>query len=86
MSPNEQIRDFLVSELGWEGPRSELTDHLPLIENQIIDSIGLLRLIGWLEPEFGIAIPDEDIVPANFATIGLIAELVAAKTADSQQR
>lgn len=75
----EQIRGFVVDELRWDGPRSELTDDLPLIENHVVDSMGLLRLVSWLETTFGISVEDQDVVPANFGSIRQIAELVASK-------
>lgn len=79
MSDVERIRDFLIDELRWAGSRAELTEDLPLIENRVIDSMGLLRLIAWMEPTFGIEVPDEEVVPANFATLGAIQRLLDEK-------
>jgi acyl carrier protein len=76
----ERVRDFLIEQQSWPGPRSELTDELPLIENRVLDSVGLLRLVSWLEEEFAIIVGDEEVVPANFGTIARIAQLVDAKT------
>jgi len=81
MSEAERIRDFLVEELHWQGPRSELTDEMALIENHVIDSMGLLSLVAWLESTLGIRIADEDVVPANFGTIAGITDLVLHKQA-----
>jgi acyl carrier protein len=75
----ERIRDFLIDEGQWYGSRAELTDELPLIENQVIDSMGLLRLVEWLESEYSIAIADTEVVPSNFGSIAHISELVATK-------
>jgi acyl carrier protein len=75
----DQIRGFVVDELRWEGPKSELSDDLALIENHVIDSMGLLRLVAWLESTYGISVQDQEIVPANFGTIAQIAQLVASK-------
>jgi acyl carrier protein len=47
-----------------------------LLENRVIDSLGLFRIVGFLEQEHGVAIPDEKIVPANFASLQTIAALV----------
>jgi acyl carrier protein len=41
-----------------------------------VDSLGLLRLVTSIEAEFGIEIRDEDVVIANFGSIGRIAEFV----------
>ena len=79
MPETERIRDFLIEELHWQGSRSELTEDLPLIENHVIDSMGLLRLVAWLESSFGLQISDEDVVPANFGAIRGIEGLLHRK-------
>jgi acyl carrier protein len=79
VQPTEQIRAFLVDEAHWDAPPAELTDELPLIENHVIDSLLLLRLVAWLESKYGIAIGDADIVPSNFGSIGRISRLVSGK-------
>ncbi len=61
------------------GSRSELTPDFPLIENHVIDSMGLLRLVAWLESTFAVEISDEDVVPANFGTIEGIEELLSGR-------
>ena len=81
MADTERIRDYLIDELHWHGSRSELTDELPLIENRLVDSMGLLRLVVWLESTYGIEIADEDVIPANFGTIASIQRLVNGKGA-----
>jgi acyl carrier protein len=75
----ERVRDFLIEEAHWDGSRAELTDDLPLIETHVIDSMLLLRMVAWLESEYGIAIGDADVVPSNFGSIERISSLVAAK-------
>ena len=79
MSETERIRDFLIEDLHWQGTRSELTEDLPLIENHVIDSMGLLRLVAWLEETYGVEIGDEEVVPANFGTIKGIEGLIGGK-------
>ncbi len=79
MSDVERIRDFLIDELHWPGSRAELTEEFQLIENRVIDSMGLLRLIAWMEPAFGIEVADEEVVPANFGTLAAIQRLVDEK-------
>jgi len=81
-----RIREFLIEDLQWEGSESDLTDDLPLIESQVVDSIGLLRLVAWLESEYGITIPDEEIVPANFGTIERIVAMTQRLTGGAQAR
>jgi acyl carrier protein len=81
--PAERVRDFLIDEANWDGPREELTDDLALIETHVIDSMMLLRLVAWLEDDYGISIGDADVVPSNFGSINSIAQLIARKLEQS---
>ncbi len=83
MTQAERIRDFLIDEANWDGSREELTDELPLIENHIVDSMLLLRMVAWLEDEYGIEIGDADVVPSNFGSIERISQLIATKSAQA---
>lgn len=73
-----RIRALLVEDLQWQDDPAELTDDLPLIANHVIDSLGLLRLVGRLESEFGIRIADEHVVASNFGSIAQIADFVSS--------
>jgi len=75
-----RIRVLLVEDLQWQDDPAELTDDLPLIANHVIDSLGLLRLVGRLESEFGIRIADEEVVASNFGSIAQIADFVGSKS------
>jgi acyl carrier protein len=51
-----------------------------LMQAGVLDSINLVRLIQYLEAEFGISIADEEIAPQIFASPASIAAFVASKT------
>jgi acyl carrier protein len=46
----------------------------------VIDSLGLFRIVGFLETEYGVLIPDDQLVPENFATLDTIARLVEQRS------
>lgn len=73
------IRDFIVDNLGWRGDRHELTSDYPLIEGDVLDSMGIFELVGYLEERFNIMIEDLDVVPENFATIASVESLIRSK-------
>jgi acyl carrier protein len=52
-----------------------------LIEGGIVDSLGVLTLIGFIEAEFHVSIADDDLLPDNFRTIRRLSELVLTKLA-----
>jgi len=47
----------------------------------VIDSTGVLELVGFLEENFGVRIQDEDLVPENLDTIDNIVQFVTRKRA-----
>lgn len=50
-----------------------------LFESGLLDSFTLTDLVGALESEFGIRIPDSDLSPRKFDTVERIAAYVASK-------
>jgi acyl carrier protein len=47
----------------------------------VIDSTGVLELVGFLEENFGIRIQDDELVPENLDTIDNIVQFVTRKRA-----
>lgn len=79
MTTQETVRSYIIGELGFSGKPEELNDSYPLLESEVVDSLGLLKLVTFLENEMDIEIEDEDLIPSNFGTIANIASLVEAK-------
>jgi acyl carrier protein len=50
-----------------------------LVESGIIDSLGIMKLVDFIEKEFRVKIGDEDLVPENFETLDDITKLLAQK-------
>lgn len=47
----------------------------------VIDSVGLMQLITFIEEQFGIEIADDELTSAQFGTVTDIAELVSRRAA-----
>ena len=45
-----------------------------------IDSLGLIRLVAFLQNQLGYRIEDEELMEENFATLRQLGELLATKT------
>jgi len=45
-----------------------------------IDSLGLIRLVAFLESDLGIRVEDEELIAENFTTLRKVGELIATKT------
>ena len=79
MTAKERVRDFIVEELDWNRARVELTDDLPLIETRVIDSLGIVKMIAFLESEFNIIVRDHELLPTNFDSVRAIVDFIDRK-------
>jgi acyl carrier protein len=74
----QAIESFIVNDL-LQGARDTINLDEPLVSTGVIDSLGMLRLIGFLEEEMGVAIGDGEVTPDNFETLRKIAQFVEGK-------
>jgi acyl carrier protein len=71
-----QISDYLEREFLYMRAGVELDPDAGLQETGVIDSLGVLELIGYLESTFEITIADDEITLANLGTVRSIAQFV----------
>ena len=74
------VRAFIVENFLFGDATQAPADDASLIENDVIDSTGVLELVAFIEDRFGLAMSDADIVPANLDSLERIAAFVAAKS------
>jgi acyl carrier protein len=79
---HEQIKKFITTHFPSARNRNIRNDDR-LLENGILDSLGVLDLVNYIEEEFKITVVDEDLVPEHFQTIEHLAVFVQEKNASS---
>jgi acyl carrier protein len=77
----EQIRQFVLESLAKSKGVNSLGDAESLVENGVLDSLGIFRLVAFLEDAFRVRIADEEITHENFQSIDAIEQFVLAHTA-----
>jgi acyl carrier protein len=73
----ERIRKFLVEQFP---PTKSVGNEDPLLKNGLIDSLGILEVVTFVEREFGIAISDDELLPENFDSVHSLSTFVLRKT------
>ena len=76
----EQVREFVLENARSKGI-NQVADDQSLMESGIIDSLGIFRLVAFLEDSFRVRIADDEIVLENFQSINQIEQFVTAKQA-----
>ncbi len=75
-----RIRTFLVERFPSARARP-IGDDDQLLANGILDSLGVLDVVAFLEQEFAITIVDDDLLPENFETLRRLTSFVAERQA-----
>ena len=78
-----EIRDrvwaYIVDNFLYMQPDVDVDPDESLLRRQILDSLGVMEIIGLVEEMAGIKVNDEEITEANFGTLNAIARYVASK-------
>lgn len=73
-----RIRAFIVENFLF-GKDKNFRDDTSLIDEGIIDSTGVLELVGFLEQEFSIVVEDDELLPENLNSINNVVAYVERK-------
>jgi acyl carrier protein len=81
MNPIEaQVRAFLADQFS-ASTDAPLAADTSLFEAGIIDSMGVLSLVTWLEEAFGFTVEDDEVLPENIDGINALVRYIEAKQA-----
>jgi acyl carrier protein len=76
----DRIREYIVEEFAKSKGINQVSDQEVLTKNGIIDSMGIFRLVAFLEETFNVRIGDEEITNDNLESIDAIERLVISKS------
>ena len=75
----QRTRTWVRENFLYMRPDWKLGDDDPLLGNGVIDSIGVIELVGFLQSTFGFTIADDEIVEQNLGSLGAIGRFVQDK-------
>jgi acyl carrier protein len=76
MALKQRLIDYIRTNLAGESQRTKIDEQTPLLDEGIIDSMGLMQLRMFIEDQVGVRIPDEEVMPDNFESVARIEEMV----------
>ena len=80
MDIRAEVEKFLLTEVATGIDKKSLAPDEDLLMQGIIDSLGILKLVLFMEKSFGIKVNNEEMIPENFQTLNALAEFVEKKT------
>jgi acyl carrier protein len=75
----QEIKEFVVANFLFGQEGGGLPEDQSFLETGIIDSTGVLELVGFLEQHYGITVADRELVPENLDSIRNASSFVARK-------
>ncbi|HXX33494.1 MAG TPA: acyl carrier protein [Thermodesulfobacteriota bacterium] len=83
MQTVETLKRFIIGEIATELDLKDIAADQSLLETGILDSLGILKLVTFIEAQFLLKIDDEEMIPENFETLSGISKMISAKKASS---
>ncbi len=78
MQIEDKIRRFIVKNL-YYAEENPITDEDSFLETGVVDSMGVMELVAFIQSEFGIEVAQNEIVVENFDSIRRLANFVRRK-------
>jgi acyl carrier protein len=75
------VEEFILLEIARGRGIDSIVHDSDLLAGEIIDSLGIVQLIAFLEAKYAIKVNDDDLDPENFRTLDSIVAFVGKKQA-----
>lgn len=79
MTIESQLKEFIVKNLLYTDNGYSYPDDASFLEEGIVDSVGVLELVTFVEENFGLTVNDLDVIPDNFDSIEKLANYIRRK-------
>ena len=80
MEIETKLREFILKNLYYAEDRA-IEDYDSFLETGVVDSMGVMELVAFVQREFGLEVAQEEIVVENFDSIRKLAAFVRRKLA-----
>ena len=72
----QTLVQYIINDLSAGGDITEISEEDDLLGDELIDSMGIMRLVAFIEKEYSIAVPPEDVRIENFMNVKAIAHYI----------
>jgi acyl carrier protein len=79
-SVEERIRAYIAENILFSNNGYPHSDEASFLEEGIVDSMGIMELVLFVEEQFGITVEDEELVPDNFDSVSRLGAYIRAKS------
>jgi acyl carrier protein len=73
------INNFMVTEVAASMGQKTISPDEDLLEKGILDSMGIMKVIVYIENTFGITVEDVEVIPENFQSLNMMSSFISQK-------
>lgn len=84
MDVRQKLAIFVSEELLQNGEPVDFDDNL--LADGMVDSLGMLRLVGYIGDTYGFNVPPQDFIIENFRTLNVLNRYLALKLDELPER
>ena len=77
----QALRGFILENYLFTDDQAALADDASFLDSGILDSMGILELIDFLDERFAIKVEGDELVPENLDSINSLLAFIASKQA-----
>ena len=81
MDTREAVRGYIVENFLFGDAEPLTGDDISLLDAGIMDSVGVMELVAFLEQDFGLSIEDDELIPENLDSVSNLVKFISAKQA-----
>jgi len=75
-----RIRTYIAENMLFSDNGYPYADGASFLEEGIVDSMGIMELVMFVEENFGVVVEDEELVPDNFDSVSRLAAYIRGKS------
>lgn len=79
LSIEETVIQYILENFLFTSDPSSIKNDTSFLERGIIDSTGILEIVGFIEETFGITVEDSELIPDNLDSINKISAYILKK-------
>lgn len=80
----DRTRAYVAENFLYMRPDFQLGDADSLLERGIIDSMGVMELVSFIESEFNVTVGDDDVTEDNIGSLRAIGGFVSSRAASNR--
>ncbi len=80
----KDLREFIAANLLYSTEGFAYADDASFLQEGIIDSLGVVELVAFVQKQYGVTAEQSEVTPDNFDSVAKLAAFVRGKLAQSK--